>query len=46
MCFKTTAVLADLLGASWLVFSAFTLSRRIVTTGLGKRIAYLLMSNR
>ncbi|ELW6990004.1 DASS family sodium-coupled anion symporter [Escherichia coli] len=30
-------------GTTWLVFSAFTLSAAFVTTGLGKRIAYLLI---
>lgn len=30
-------------GTTWLVFSAFTLSAAFVITGLGKRIAYLLI---
>lgn len=30
-------------GTTWLVFAAFTLSTAFVTTGLGKRIAYLLI---
>ncbi|MFV2247050.1 anion permease, partial [Escherichia coli] len=29
-------------GSTWLVFSAFSLSAAFVTSGLGKRIAYLL----
>lgn len=42
--FKTTAVLSGYSsGTTWLVFSAFTLSAAFVTTGLGKRIAYLLI---
>ncbi|EOU9085776.1 anion permease, partial [Shigella flexneri] len=42
--FKTTAVLSGYSsGTTWLVFSAFTLSTAFVTTGLGKRIAYLLI---
>ena len=42
--FKTTAVLNGYSsGTTWLVFSAFTLSAAFVTTGLGKRIAYLLI---
>ncbi|HFT5093144.1 TPA: anion permease, partial [Shigella flexneri] len=42
--FKTTAVLSSYSsGTTWLVFSAFTLSAAFVTTGLGKRIAYLLI---
>lgn len=30
-------------GTTWLVFSAFTLSAAFVITGLGKRIAYILI---
>lgn len=30
-------------GTTWLVFAAFTLSAAFVTTGLGKRIAYLMI---
>lgn len=42
--FKTTAVLSGYSsGTTGLVFSAFTLSAAFVTTGLGKRIAYLLI---
>lgn len=41
---KTTVVLSGYSsGTTWLVFSAFTLSAAFVTTGLGKRIAYLLI---
>ncbi|MFB1941604.1 anion permease [Salmonella enterica] len=42
--FKTSSVLSGYAsGTTWLVFSAFTLSAAFVTTGLGKRIAYLLI---
>ena len=42
--FKTTSVLSGYAsGTTWLVFSAFTLSAAFVTTGLGKRIAYILI---
>ncbi|WP_176052079.1 anion permease, partial [Escherichia coli] len=39
--FNTTAVLSGYsCGTTWLVFSASALSSALVTTGLGKRIAY------
>lgn len=41
---KTSSVLSGYAsGTTWLVFSAFTLSAAFVITGLGKRIAYLLI---
>ncbi|PWC17929.1 anion permease [Brenneria corticis] len=41
---KMSAVLSGYAsGTTWLVFSAFTLSAAFVITGLGKRIAYLLI---
>lgn len=41
---KTSSVLSGYAsGTTWLVFSAFTLSAAFVTTGLGKRIAYILI---
>lgn len=41
---KTSSVLSGYAsGTTWLVFSAFTLSAAFVITGLGKRIAYILI---
>lgn len=43
---KTDAVLSGYQsGTTWLVFAAFTLSAAFVKTGLGKRIAYLLIGS-
>lgn len=41
---KSSSVLSGYAsGTTWLVFSAFTLSAAFVITGLGKRIAYILI---
>lgn len=41
---KTSSVLSGYAsGTTWLVFSAFTLSAAFVITGLGRRIAYILI---